>query len=124
MRKYLLHILIISFVFLLTPTVPVASYAGEPVLLEHYRQAVRKNPDDARAYFDLGNVYGRSGKWEEAREAWQQAIRIDPDFVEAHSNLGLAYYLLGNYKKAIKSYKQAIRINPDYAEAHVNLGVA
>ena len=29
MRKYLLHVLIISFVFLLTPTVQVASYAGE-----------------------------------------------------------------------------------------------
>ena len=29
MRKYLLHILIISFVFLLAPAVPVASYVGE-----------------------------------------------------------------------------------------------
>ena len=29
MRKYLLHVLIISFVFLLAPTVHVASYAGE-----------------------------------------------------------------------------------------------
>ena len=124
MRKYLLHVLIISFVFLLAPTAHVASYAGEPVLLEHYRQAVRKNPDDARAYFDLGTVYGRSGKWKEAREAWQQAIRIDPDFVEAHSNLGLAYYLLGNYKKAIESCKQAIRIDPDDARAHNHLGVA
>jgi hypothetical protein len=29
MRKYLLHVLIVSFVFLLTPTAHVASYAGE-----------------------------------------------------------------------------------------------
>jgi len=29
MRKYLLHVLIISFVFLLAPTVQVASYAGK-----------------------------------------------------------------------------------------------
>ena len=29
MRKYLLHVLIISFVFLLAPTAHVASYAGE-----------------------------------------------------------------------------------------------
>jgi tetratricopeptide (TPR) repeat protein len=90
MRKYLPHILIISFVFLLAPTAQIASYAGEPVLLEHYRQAVRKNPDDARAYFDLGNVYGRSGKWEVAREAWQQAIRIVPDDARAHNHLGVA----------------------------------
>jgi len=29
MRKYLLHVLIISFVLLLAPTAHVASYAGE-----------------------------------------------------------------------------------------------
>jgi len=29
MRKYLLHVLIISFVFLLAPTAHVATYAGE-----------------------------------------------------------------------------------------------
>ena len=45
MRKYLLHVLIISFVFLLTPTVPAASYAGE---IETCKEKVRNNPDDAR----------------------------------------------------------------------------
>ncbi len=38
MRKYLLHILIISFVFLLAPTAQIASYAGE---LEDAKKAVR-----------------------------------------------------------------------------------
>ena len=46
MRKYILHILIISFVFLLAPTVQVASYAGE---MEFYKEKVRENPDDALA---------------------------------------------------------------------------
>ena len=47
MRKYLLHVLIISFVFLLAPIVPVASYAGE---IETYKQEVEKNPDDVDAH--------------------------------------------------------------------------
>ena len=46
MRKYLLHVLIISFIFLLAPTAHVASYAGE---LEDAKEEVRKNPDDAVA---------------------------------------------------------------------------
>ena len=58
MRKYLLHILIISFVFLLTPTVPVASYAGE---IEDAKEEVRKNPDDAKAHNNLGVAYVELG---------------------------------------------------------------
>ena len=54
MRKYLLHILIISFVFLLAPTVHVATYAGE---VEDAKEEVRKYPDDAKAHTNLGNAY-------------------------------------------------------------------
>ena len=55
MRKStLLHVLIISFVFLLTPTVQAASYAGE---IETYKQEVEKNPDDAEAHCGLGLAY-------------------------------------------------------------------
>ena len=51
MRKYLLHVLIISFVFLLAPAAQVATYAGE---LEDAKEKVRKYPDDALAHFFLG----------------------------------------------------------------------
>ena len=47
MRNYLLHILIISFVFILVPTAQAASYAGE---IETYKQEVEKNPDDVGAH--------------------------------------------------------------------------
>ena len=56
MRKYLLHVLIISFVFLLAPTVQAAPYlvywpsklyAGD---IETYKQEVEKNPDDVDAH--------------------------------------------------------------------------
>ena len=47
MRKYIPHILIISFVFLLAHAVHVASYAGE---IETYKQEVEKNPDDVDAH--------------------------------------------------------------------------
>ncbi len=97
MRKYLLHILIISFVFLLAPTVHVASYAGE---IEDAKEYVRNNPDDADAHFYLGNAYGRSGKYEEAIKSFKQAIRIKPDDAKAHCKLGVAYVRSGKYEEA------------------------
>ena len=66
MRKYILHILIISFVVLLAPTAQVVSYAGA---IEDAKEEVRKNPDDAVAHYNLGAAYYELGRHEEAIEA-------------------------------------------------------
>jgi tetratricopeptide (TPR) repeat protein len=125
MRKYLLHVLIISFVFLLASTAQVASYAGE---MEFYKEKVRENPDDAEAHFGLGYAYGDAANWREAIASFKQAIKLDPDNdamgALAHFGLCSAYFNLGMYKEAIESGKQAIRIDPDYRGAHAGLGIA
>ena len=66
MRKYLLHVLIISFVFILTLTIQAASDLEEQI--EACKQAAMKNPEDAQAYFNLGYAYGKSGMNKEAIE--------------------------------------------------------
>ena len=53
MMKYLPHILIISFVFLLVPTAQAASYEDKK-RIEDAKEEVRKNPDDADAHLNLG----------------------------------------------------------------------
>ena len=102
MRKYLLHVLIISFVFLLAPTAQVATYAGE---IEDAKEEVRKNPDDADAHFNLGYAYGDLGKHKKAIESYKQAIRFDPDYANAHFNLGITYIILRDKSSALKQHK-------------------
>ena len=121
MRKFILHVLIISFVFILAPTAQVVSHAGE---LEDAKEEVRKNPDDAEAHYMLGLAYSKLGMEKEAIKSYKQAIKIDPDLAIAHYKLGLAYGKSGMYEEAIESFKQAIKIDPDHAEAHNNLGNA
>ncbi len=125
MRKYIPHILIISFVFLLIQTAHAASYAGkfETWLIRSCKEGVRKNPDDAEAHQSLGYAYANSGKWKEAIESYKQALRIDTDYAEAHFGLGNAYRDSGKHKEAIESFKQVIRIDPDDALAHYKLGL-
>jgi tetratricopeptide (TPR) repeat protein len=117
MRKYLLHILIISFVFLLAPTAQVASYAGvdDPLSLETAKEEVRKNPDDAGAHNNLGAAYGKSGKYEEAIESYKQAIRIDPDYADARYNLGYTYVLLNDKASALEQYKILKKLDTELA---------
>ena len=119
MMKYLPHILIISFVFILAPTAQVASHAGE---IEDAREAVRKNPDDAEAHYNLGIAYGESSKWKEEIEAYKQAIKIDPDYADAHYNLGIAYALLINDRgSALEQYKILKSLDSEKANELFNM---
>ena len=142
MMKYLLHILIISFVFILVPTVHVASYAGETYeeyskridnerAIDNAKKEVRNNPDDEWAHFNLGYAYNESGKYEEAIFSYKQAIRIKPDFATAYHNLGVAYTRNRSWKsgdkaleKAVVLYKKIIRANPEDVRIQNNLGLA
>jgi len=89
-----------------------------------FTHAVEVTPNNWLAYNNLGDEYGKLGRYQDAIESFKQAIRIKPDYAETHNNLGFAYGKLGRWQDAVEAYKQAIRIKPDYADAHYNLGFA
>ena len=65
MRKYLIiHAIVISFVFFITPTILAASDVERKI--EELKQAIRINPDDADVHANLGAVYADSGMYEES----------------------------------------------------------
>ncbi|MBS1257407.1 MAG: Cell division coordinator CpoB [Candidatus Scalindua arabica] len=121
MRKYLLPVLIISFVFFPTPAIQAAS--DVEATIDEGKQAVGENPDDTAVHFDRGVEHLRSGMYKEAIESLKQVVRINPDAV-SHYNLGFVYDRTGRYKEAIEVYKRAIFINPDYIDAYNKLGNA
>jgi superkiller protein 3 len=123
MRKYIPHILIISFIFLLVPTAHVATYAGEIELIESCREYVREFPDDYMAHFALGGAYYEAERYKEAIHAWKRSIKLNPDYAPAYFYLGLSNDRIYKHKVARKCYQKAIRIDPDYAVAHYNLGL-
>ena len=120
MRKYLLlHVLIISFVFFLIPTIQAASDVEEEI--EAYKQAIRINPDDAEAHYNLGVVYANLGMYKEAIESYKQAIRIDPDYVDAHYYLGLGYIFLNDKVSALEQYKILENLDSEMANELYNI---
>ncbi|MCK4651579.1 MAG: tetratricopeptide repeat protein [Methanosarcinales archaeon] len=91
--------------------------------IEYCREAIRINPDNAAAHYNLGVLLDNSERYDEAEKEYREAIRIDPDYVAAHSNLGVLLNNSERYDEAEKEYREAIRIDPDYVAAHSNLGV-
>lgn len=75
------------------------------------------------SFYQKGNVYRRSGKYEDAITAYTKAIELQPEYSAAYNNRGLSYKNLGKYAEAIEDYTTAIRINPNYAIAYNNRGL-
>lgn len=69
-----------------------------------------------------GNQLLRSGKLEEAVDAYQKAIAHDPSFHWSHYKLGEALERLGSLEEAVVAYKKAIKSNPNLYLAYQKLG--
>ena len=60
-----------------------------------YDEAIRLDPQYAKAYFNRGLAYGNLGQFQRAIEDSGEAIRLDPQDAKAYNNRGLAYVVLG-----------------------------
>jgi Tfp pilus assembly protein PilF len=85
-------------------------------------KAVALGPRDAAALGDLGNVYLRQDKADDAQEVLQRALAVDPDMPLANNTMGLAALKKGQHDMAERHFRAAIRSQPDLAEAHNNFG--
>ena len=92
-------------------------------LLKEAEVWVKRHPDDARGYNNLGIVYLARRRSEDAIARYKHAISLDPDLATAHYNLGHAYHKQGKMNPAIAAYKQALTLDPTLAIAHNNVAV-
>jgi predicted CXXCH cytochrome family protein len=85
-------------------------------------EVLERVPLDADALTDLGGVYMRQGKPDQAEQALQKAIAINPDIPVAYNLLGLQRSRKGDHSGAEANFRRAIRIQPDLSAAQSNLG--
>ena len=90
---------------------------------ECYRQALKLEPNDARAYYNLGITYRDQNNLDAAINEYVKALAINPNYLEAHFQLGGIYSLKDNSELAIGEFKEALRINPDDDGTHYMLGL-
>lgn len=85
---------------------------------------IKKSPEKERGHNNLGIVYFKQGRPNEAVEEYLTALNLRPDFAEAHYNLGNVYANQGRLDDAIEEYLITLRLTPDDPDTHYNLGNA
>ncbi len=93
----------------------------------HYRKALAIKTasgaeDDALARLNLGELYGKSGRFEEAIRQFHRAVQNDPSLMLAHYNLGVAHSAMRQWQQAERWLSSALSLDAAFQPALFNLG--
>ena len=93
--------------------------------LKKLKKAIKQNPDNAKPYSYIAELYRRLNENELAEDYFNQALDVDPNDASINNNYGA--YLCANkeYDKAFKFFKIALK-NPVYSgrgEVFENIGL-
>jgi len=76
------------------------------------KQAVQKYPDNAEAWYLLGELHGRFEKFEEMNQAFEKSLSIGPNFKPQIEQLQNKYFA-ENYNAALRNYYTPAREEQD-----------
>ena len=80
--------------------------------LAEFEIARRGLPNDAQAYFAIGAIQRRQGKWAESTANLEKAAALDPRNTEILSNLVFSYIALRNFEAADRTIDRVIAAEP------------
>lgn len=92
---------------------------------KYYQEAIRLKKDYSEAYNNLGTVYMRQKRWDDAIAMFQKALEnlyyATPEM--AYYNLARAHEEKGDEIKAIEYYEMAIELKRQYLDPYGRLGL-
>ncbi len=89
-----------------------------------WSDTVEKCPANSRALGNLGAIFLREGRFEDARVLLEESVRINPGDASTRSNLGIALFQTGRSEQASEELSMALALNPEKENGHLNLGMA
>lgn len=84
--------------------------------------AIAQNPQGARAYYYLGNLYYDKMQYETATRMWEKSAALDDSFSIVFRNLALSYYnKMGRRDEAREMMEKAFTLAPEDARVFLEL---
>ena len=112
------------------PQAPSGSVPGTPapaILNDSQVQALRtvvdRDPKNAVARAQLGNLYYDAGRFTEAIKWYAEALALNPKDASVSTDLGVSYYYNNQPDLAIRQLEHSLQVDPKHTKALLNLGV-
>ena len=112
------------------PTTSSGAAPGTPapaILDETQVQALRnivdRDPKNAVARAQLGNLYYDAGRYGEAIKWYGESLALNPNDVSVSTDLGVSYYYNNQPDLAIKQLEHSLKVDPKHTKTLLNLGV-
>jgi tetratricopeptide (TPR) repeat protein len=87
------------------------------------RTAADRNPSDAEARVQLGNLYFDAERYDEAARWYEAALTVDPKNVNASTDLGIAYYYSNQPDRALAQFDTSLQLDPKHSKTLLNIGI-
>jgi tetratricopeptide (TPR) repeat protein len=92
--------------------------------IQHFKEAVKYNPDIWQAHYFIGVDYFNTGEYEIAIKELEEVIRLNPEYNNSYEIIGESYLQMENYDLAVKYLTKAIQVDPSSEYAYYQLGKA
>lgn len=89
----------------------------------YFLEALKYNPNNAGAFFGLGEVYSALDQTKEAIDAYEKSLAANKDLTEIYVPLGILYYENGDIAKADALLTKAIAASGNTPETQLFLGL-
>ena len=106
------------------PTPEEAEEMAMKTALKNCKKAVAKEPDNAWAWHQYGEVLLSLKRAEEAVPALRKAVELSPETALFHYHLGLAFYILNQSAAAREQFAGIVADDPELKCAQSVLGLA
>jgi tetratricopeptide (TPR) repeat protein len=93
------------------------------VAIDRLREALRRNPNDSDAHYQLGTALQKQNHLREALAEYESAHRIAPRTPEPLVNAGWVLRELGEKPPALERYRAASGLRPADASLHLEVGL-
>jgi tetratricopeptide (TPR) repeat protein len=99
--------------------------AGQPEkAIMHLDEAVRLEPDSAKAHHYLAVALTKAGRPQEAIEQFKRVLALAPAAPDVRQQLADVIVDARRAKEAIERLRKAVQVQPDSAQLHCDLGTA
>jgi cytochrome c-type biogenesis protein CcmH/NrfG len=104
------------------PQARVATPA-RPNVIASLEDETARNPQNTKAWVQLGNEYFDSGQHEKAIWAYQKSLELDPNNANVWTDMGVMYRRSGQPKEAVAAFDKAIEVDPKHEPSRLNKGI-